>query len=98
MYSPSEPRLPSAETSTDNSTIFSSCSAREEIFQTPEGQPLSYSQAVPYQDTFLIVGGLGGRDNSQLDDIYQWDVKTKGWVKRDERLRTARHQHVVLIG
>ena len=44
--------------------------------------------SVPYQNTFLIVGGQGHSMNHKT--IFEWDPNTNGWITRTEQLTTAR--------
>lgn len=56
---------------------------------------IQLASTVPYRDTFLVVGGRDSAEKN-LDTIYQFDPSTYRFVKRSERLQTARSRHVTI--
>ena len=48
----------------------------------------AYGVSVPFEDTFLVVGGYS---SVSLDQILQFDQETETWITRTEKLATGRH-------
>ena len=59
--------------------------------------PLNWaaSSAVPFKDTFLVVGGVS--ENGQSNYIYEYDTVNNGWITRPERLTVARYQYTAFL-
>ena len=52
------------------------------------------SAVVPYEDTFLLVGGYNG---NYLADVYQYDANGDEWVKLTNELKVPRHSHTAVL-
>ena len=51
---------------------------------------------VPYDDSFLIVGGYNANDG-YIQDIYQYDAANDEWIELEAKLKTPRSHHVALL-
>ena len=56
---------------------------------------INRATAVPYQNSFLLVGGLvdGGRSG----DIYHYNAEDDQWLEMESKLKTPRFSHVALL-
>lgn len=61
----------------------------------PLPQPIHSAAAVPYGNTFLLVGGNTG-DAADLETILEYDDANGAWPPKDAKLGTARNAHVVI--
>ena len=52
------------------------------------------SAVVPYEDTFLLVGGYNG---NYLGDVYRYDPSGDEWVKQTNELKLPRHSHTAVL-
>ena len=52
------------------------------------------SAVVPYEDTFLLVGGYNG---NYLGDVYRYNPSGDEWVKLTTELKLPRHSHTALL-
>jgi N-acetylneuraminic acid mutarotase len=52
---------------------------------------LYYSTSIPYENSFLVVGGYDGYDGeSNLDTIFYFDATAMEWTTLTRRLKTGR--------
>ena len=58
----------------------------------PKGLTMDTGAVVPLEDSFVIFGGSGFRG-----EIYQWDVKSKNFVRRPETLPEGYHGARMII-
>ena len=56
---------------------------------------MSDAVAVPYQNSFLLVGGYDG--DMYIGDIYQYSAEGDQWLEMDSRLKTPRSEHAALL-
>ena len=68
----------------------------------PLPKRLSEAAVVPYEDSFLLVGGtnnLGPPNSDQyFGDVYRYDAGKDEWAKLEgSELRTPRSDHVALL-
>ena len=53
--------------------------------------------AVPYQNSFLLVGGYIESESQHPGDIYQYNAEEDEWVELESKLKTPRREHVALL-
>ena len=58
-------------------------------------KPINRATAVPYQNSFLLVGGLG--DDGSSGDIYHYNAEDDQWLEMESKLKTPRINHVALL-
>jgi len=58
-------------------------------------EPITRASVVPFNNTFLVVGGFGNGEYS--GNIYQYIVADDDWFKMDTELKTPRSRHVALL-
>ena len=66
----------------------------------PFGNGIGYASAVPYDNSFLLVGGYNGLVDGvggDTSDVYQYIAETDEWVLLATKLETPRQRHVALL-
>ena len=59
-------------------------------------KPIGEAAIVPYNETFLLVGGYNSNDG-YIQDIYQYDAANDEWIVLEAKLKTPRSHHVALL-
>ena len=59
-------------------------------------KPIGEAAIVPYQTSFLLVGGYNSNDG-YIEDIYQYDAAIDEWIELEAKLKTPRSHHVALL-
>ena len=70
------------------------------ITANPLPNPIGGAAAIPFDNTFLLIGGLWGNysaDAIYLKDIYRYNGSDDKWIKLDSELKTGRYDHVALL-
>ncbi len=49
------------------------------------------STAVPYGNSFLLVGGLERHGGPAVDAVYKFDPETENWILMPQRLNRPKH-------
>ena len=67
----------------------------------PLPKRISEAAVVPYEDSFLLVGGTNnlGPPNSDryFGDVYRYDRAKDEWARLTSELKTPRSDHVALL-
>ena len=58
-------------------------------------RPIQGAAAVPYEESFLLVGGF--TDDLESADILKYDAAEDEWIKMEAELKTPRYDHVALL-
>ena len=66
------------------------------ITANPLPKPIQRAAIVPFDNSFLLTGGLTDPFN-YLKDIYQYNSNEDEWIKLESELQTARAFHVALL-
>ena len=76
--------------------IHSNFFLRTKTFATAKGlpKPMRNSAVVPYEDTFLLVGGYNG---NYLADVFQYNPNDDEWAKLTTELKIPRHSHIAVL-
>ena len=54
------------------------------------------AESVPFEDSFLLVGGYDNSKYQYLDTILQYIPSSDSWLELPTKLRTPRADHVVI--
>ena len=57
---------------------------------------ISNAESVPFEDSFLLVGGYDYSRDEYLDTVLQYIPASDSWLELPTKLRTARADHVVI--
>ena len=60
-------------------------------------KPIVGAAAVPFNNSFLLVGGDDSSDLGFLADIYQYNAAEDDWLKLETELKTPKYGHVALL-
>ena len=62
----------------------------------PLPAPVSFANSVPFNGTFLLVGGQDV-DNAAYKSILEYDVENEAWLTRPETLSRPKHDATVVL-
>lgn len=58
---------------------------------------IAQGMSVPFEDTFLIVGGNSIFAGTELDTIWQFDPSIQQYVKRSEKLSEGKYDSAAFM-
>ena len=65
------------------------------ISANPLPKSIAYAASVPYDNSFLLIGGRDA--NGYLADIYKYNPDNDEWTRLESELKTRRRSHVALL-
>ena len=66
------------------------------ISANPLPKSIYYAASVPYDNSFLLIGGYGS-GTGDLADIYKYNPDNDEWTMLESELKTPRYRHVALL-
>ncbi len=57
---------------------------------TPLPQQIGECASVPYENSFVLIGGIGS--SGHLDTVYEYEAETKSWKVHPKRLSRPKRE------